>query len=76
MNNLPQQVWALAVIFMGVICALIGYVFPGDITSRQALFTAGNTLISGGIGALTQHAISKNTISGDNTTANFPTNNQ
>ena len=74
--NLPPQLWAVTVISLGVICAITGYVIPGDITSRQAIFTVANTLISGGLGALTAHAIANNTVKGDNSSATFPTSNQ
>ena len=69
--NIPQQSWALAVITLVVICAIVGYTLPGDITSRQAIFTVANTLISGGLGALTGHAL---TTKGGSST--FPTDNQ
>ena len=74
MDKPPQQVWAVVVITLGVICAIVGYTFPGDITSRQAIFTVANTLISGGLGALTADVIGGKPIGGNNPTATFPGN--
>ena len=74
--NVPIQAWALAVITQGAICAIIGYVVPGDTASKQAILSVALSLISGGLGALTGHSIARNSVSGDNTTATFPTSNQ
>jgi quinol-cytochrome oxidoreductase complex cytochrome b subunit len=58
---------------LGVTVATVGYCLPGDVTSRQAMFTIANTLISGAIGAYVGHGIgasSSSKITGDNPVVN------
>ena len=69
---MPQQAWVTIIVVLGVVCAVIGYVFPGDVVSRQAMFTAANSLISGGLGALTGHLANTSNSTGPNATINNP----
>lgn len=74
--NIPIQAWASYVITLGACCGIIGYVVPGDPTARQCIFNLAIGLISGGLGVLTGHSIARNSVSGDNASATFPTSNQ
>lgn len=76
MNNapIPQPAWAVLLATLGVAVAIVGYVYPGDITSRQSMFTVANSLISGALGAFAAHAANTSTANGPNATiVNPPT---
>jgi hypothetical protein len=70
--TIPQPVWAISILILGVVCAVIGYTLPGDVVSRQAMFTAANSLISGGLGAFAGHLTNSSNSSGPNATINNP----
>jgi uncharacterized membrane protein len=70
--NIPQPAWAVMLAILGVICAIVGYIFPGDITSRTAMFTVANSLISGALGAFAGHLANSSTSTGPNATINNP----
>ena len=72
MMQVPQQAWAIMILFLGVLCAIVGFVLPGDVVSRQAMFTAANSLISGGLGAFAGHLASTSNSTGPNATINNP----
>ena len=68
MMQVPQQAWAIAIAILGVICAVIGFVLPGDAVSRQAMFTIANSLVSGALGAFAGHASATSNSTGPNAT--------
>ena len=72
MMQVPQQAWAIAIAILGVICAAIGFVLPGDAVSRQAMFTIANSLVSGALGAFAGHASATSNSTGPNATINNP----
>lgn len=51
MSNFPTQFWALAIMTMGAILAIVAYVVPGAEVARHDLFTLASSLASGGLGA-------------------------
>jgi hypothetical protein len=69
---LPPQVWAIIIASLGVLCAIMGYVLPGDVVSRQSMFTVANSLISGALGAFAGHQANSSNSSGPNATINNP----
>jgi uncharacterized membrane protein len=69
---LPPQVWAIIIASLGVLCAIMGYVLPGDVVSRQSMFTIANSLISGALGAFAGHASATSNSTGPNATINNP----
>ena len=69
---LPPQVWAIIIASLGVLCAIMGYVLPGDVVSRQSMFTVANSLISGALGAFAGHLASTSNSTGPNATINNP----
>jgi len=64
----PQPAWAVSLAVLGAILAVIGYVFPGDISSRQAMFTVANSLISGALGAFAGHLANTTNATGPDAT--------
>jgi len=72
MMQVPQQSWAILIAVLGVICAIVGYVLPGDVVSRQAMFTIANSLVSGALGAFAGHASATSNSTGPNATINNP----
>jgi len=51
MNKIPDQTWVIFIAMLGVILALVGYLYPGSAAAQQYIFGAANSLISGAIGA-------------------------
>lgn len=70
--TIPQPAWAVMLAILGVIVAVVGYCIPGDITSRQAMFTVANSLISGALGAFAGHLANTSNSTGPNATINNP----
>lgn len=65
---IPQQAWAVLIATLGVSVAIVGYLFPGDVASKQSMFTVANSLISGALGAFAAHAANSSTATGPDAT--------
>lgn len=59
MNPLVLPLFSLISIAMGVGITVVGYVVPGDATSRQQIFQIGMALVTGGGGFMAGHAATK-----------------
>lgn len=58
MKDLPTQFWAICLAGMGAIIAVVFYVIPADVTTRQAAFQIASALVTGALGAFASHAAS------------------
>jgi uncharacterized membrane protein len=56
MTNAPQPFWAIILAVLGVIVTIVVYLYPGDVTTRQAAFQIGSALVTGALGAFAGHA--------------------
>ena len=59
MNPIILPLFALISVFLGVVMAVVGYVIPGDATSRQQIFQLAMALVTGGGGFMAGHAATK-----------------
>ena len=59
MNPIVLPLFALISVALGVGLGVIGYVIPGDATSRQQIFQLAMALITGGGGFMAGHAATK-----------------
>ena len=74
MKDFPSSFWALMLAGMGAVLAVVFYVIPGDVTSRQAAFQIASALVTGALGAFAGHAAAMGnmTATGPNATINPP----
>ena len=70
--TIPQPAWAFMLAVLGAAVAIVGFIIPGDITSRQAMFTIANSLVSGALVAFAAHQANSSTSNGPNATINNP----
>ena len=49
--TLPQPGWAVLLATLGVVVTIVVYLFPGDVTTRQAAFQIASALVTGALGA-------------------------
>ena len=76
MNNWPTQIWALLLAALGAALAIVFYLYPSDVTTRQSAFQIASSLVSGALGAFAGHALAggnTTTATGQNPTINLPT---
>ena len=74
--NIPPQAWIMGIAVLGVSCAVIGYVVPGDPTSKQAMFHSADTLIGAAVGAFVGNKIANSNIGDTASSERFPKNQQ
>ena len=48
---MPQPFWAVLLALLGVVVTIVVYIFPGDVTTRQAAFQIASALVTGALGA-------------------------
>ena len=75
MEKWPQPFWAVILAGLGAILSVVFYIYPGDVTSRQAAFQIASSLVTGALGAFAGHASSGRpfNMTGPNATVNNPT---
>ena len=62
LKELPTQFWAICLAGMGATIAVVFYVIPADVTTRQAAFQIASALVTGALGAFAgQHLGASNT---------------
>lgn len=52
---MPQPFWAVLLAVLGVVVTIVVYIFPGDVTTRQAAFQIASALVTGALGAFAGH---------------------
>lgn len=65
--NWPQPAWATILAFLGVLLAVVVYIYPGTVTAQQAAFQIASALVTGALGAFAGQASASGNKDSNNT---------